>query len=66
MKGFGWLVILFALLTVTYLVVCELDLLQGARGERTVLEPMEVAKETADLVTRTKGDLKRRLDALDE
>lgn len=66
MKGFGWLVILFALLTVSYLVVRDLDVLQGTRGERTVLEPMEIAKDTADLVNRTKGDLKKRLDALDE
>ncbi len=66
MKGFGWLVILAALLTVTYLVVRDLDVLQGQRGERTVLEPMEAAKETADLVNRAQDDLKRRLDNLDK
>jgi len=66
MKGFGWLVILAALLTVTYLVVQDLDVLQGKRGERTVLEPMEIAKETADLVNRTQDNLKRRLDELEK
>lgn len=66
MKGFGWLVILFALLTVSYLVVHDLDVLQGTRGERTVLEPLEIAKETTDLVHRTTGERKKRLDALDE
>ncbi|MDW7711497.1 MAG: hypothetical protein SCH98_13595 [Deferrisomatales bacterium] len=66
MKGFGWLVILFALLTVTYLVVRDLEVLQGTRGEHTVLEPMEIAKETAARVTRTQDERKRRLDALDE
>ena len=66
MKGFGWLVILAALLTVTYLVVRDLGVLQGNRGERTVIEPMERAKETVDLVNRTQDELKRKLDNLDK
>ncbi|MBE0616644.1 MAG: hypothetical protein IH608_01790 [Proteobacteria bacterium] len=66
MKGFGWLIILAALLTVTYLVVRDLGVLQGERGGRTVLEPMERAKETAELVNRTQGDLQRRLDNIDK
>jgi len=66
MKGFGWIVILAALLTVTYLVVRDLDVLQGNRGERTVIEPMERARETADLVNRTNDALKKSLDNIDK
>jgi len=66
MKGIGWIVILAALLTVTYLVVRDLDVLQGSRGERTVIEPMERARETVDLVNRTNDALKKSLDNIDK
>ena len=66
MKGFGWLVILAALLTVTYLVVRDLEALQGRRGDRVVLEPMEQAKEAANQVTRTRDAIQRGLDNIDK
>ncbi len=66
MKGFGWLVILAALLTVTYLVVRDLGVLQGKRGEQTVIEPMERAHETVDLVNRTNDAIKKGLENIDK
>lgn len=66
MKGVGWIVIMLALLGVTYLVVQDLDVLTGERGGETVLEPLEHAKDTANLVQKTRDDLQKRLDNLDE
>ena len=66
MKGFGWLVILAALLTVTYLVVRDLDVLRGKRGEQTVIEPMERARETVDLVNRTNDAIQKGLENIDK
>jgi len=47
MKGFGWVVMVLALLAVTYLVVKDLGVVTGERQGRVVMEPMERAKETA-------------------
>lgn len=65
MKGFGWIIILAALLTVTYLVARDLDVLQGRRGDRVVLEPMESAKEAAHAVGRTREAIQRGVDSID-
>ena len=43
----------------------DLDVLRGDRGGRAVIEPMEQARETADLVQKTQDSLKKALDNID-
>lgn len=62
MKGLGLIVVLAALLTITYLVVRDLETLHSRNGERVVLEPLEAAKGTVDLLNRTQDDRRRRIE----
>ena len=62
MKGFGWVVMVLALLAVTYLVVKDLGVVTGERQGRVVMEPMERAKETAGLVRNTRDALQQNLE----
>ena len=66
MKGVGWIAIVLALLGVTYLVTKDLGALTGERGGKAVLEPLQQAKETADLAGRTQRQLQDRLDEVSE
>lgn len=66
MKGVGWIVILLAMLTAVYLVVKDLDALQGGgQGGKAVLQPLEQAKGAAELAQRTQDSLKQALDKID-
>jgi len=47
-------------------VVRDLGVLQGKRGEQTVIEPMERAHETVDLVNRTNDAIKKGLENIDK
>jgi hypothetical protein len=62
MKGFGLIVVLAALLTITYLIVRDLDTLHSRSGDRVVLEPVEAAKGTVDLLNRTQDERRQRID----
>lgn len=62
MKGLGLIVILAALLAITYLVVRDLDTLHARSGDRVVLEPLEAAKGTVDLLNRTQDERRQRVD----
>lgn len=50
MKGIGWIVVLLGLLGVTFLLVRDLGVLTGAHEGQTVVQPLQRAKEVADLV----------------
>jgi hypothetical protein len=65
MKGIGWIVMVFALLAVTYLVVQDLGVLRGERQGQVVMEPMERAKETAELVRNTQDAVKKAIEKAD-
>ena len=66
MKGVGWIAIVLALLGVTYLVTKDLGALTGDRGGKAVLEPLQQAKETAELTGRTQRQLQEGLKEIDE
>lgn len=65
MRGVGWVVIMLAMLAAVYLVAKDLDAVKGDREGRAVIEPVERARETADLVQRTQDSLKQALDHID-
>ena len=65
MKGFFSLILLMTLLFVGYLVVRDLGVLSGVEDGEVVINPMQQAQDTADLVNRTRDNLKKSLDDLD-
>ena len=66
MKGAGWIVVLLALLGVTFLLTRDLASLTGDRGGKAVIEPLEKAKDIAGVTTKTQNDLQNKLDKIDK
>ncbi len=62
MKGIGWIVILLGLLGVTYLVTRDLGSLRGEREGKVVVEPLQKAKEAADVARQTQKALDQGLN----
>lgn len=65
MKGVGWIVVLLALLGVTYLITQDLSSLTGHREGKVVIEPLRQTKEAADLANRTQKVLKDQLEGIE-
>ncbi|GAB4267459.1 MAG: hypothetical protein Kow0092_20830 [Deferrisomatales bacterium] len=62
MKGIGAVVILIAMLIVGYLVVRDLGAGAGDPNRPAALEPLDRARDAADLVRRAQGSLQEALD----
>jgi hypothetical protein len=62
MKGVGIVVVLLGVLGVVWLLARDVQSVTGERGGRAVVEPLQKAKEAADVANRSQQDLQNQLD----
>ncbi len=61
MRSLGWIVILVALGAGAYLVLRDLEALQGGRPGQVVLEPLKEARQAADAVRSAQKALREAI-----